>query len=369
MFISASSIFMTLVMVSGMILFLRFLLGHKKAHFFGRPDILVLLSLIILLRLCLPVEFPFTISIAFSKLMNPLQAFLRYEIYGIRIGKLLLIVWGIGSLFACIFYLQKLMDLKRIQGILKRNSKIYKVSDFMDVCLDHDFTVWKTPLVTMPMVLGFQKVILLPDIDLDQEEMESVLSHEIQHILNHDMLIQQVLNILLILYWWFLPVYLLKREIRLAMELRVDEKVTHNMSRETVLNYASSLVSLKKKFAMGPLQKELASSSSFLLYDDARMLSYRVRFLMDAKWSKRTNKFLLAAIISFSLLSHSVILEPYHPDTGQNDGVWTEEELLEKGILIHHKDDTYTLHIEGQEATLKDISQPPFNEMKVLEET
>ena len=61
------------------------------------------------------------------------------------------------------------------------------------------------------MVLGWQKVILLPDVSYSQKEIEHILSHELQHILNHDIWIKQLMNLLTIVYWWFLPVLLAEK--------------------------------------------------------------------------------------------------------------------------------------------------------------
>lgn len=367
MHVSASSMFITIVMVSGMILFLRLLLCRKRRYYFGRPDVLILLSLIILVRLSLPMEFPFTITIGFGWLMNPLQAFLRYEIGGASVGKMIVAIWGIGSTIVLMMYMQKLSDVHRVQWILKRNSTLYKVSDFMDVDSQSDYSVWKTSLITAPMVLGFQKIILLPEADFSLAEMQGILYHEMQHIQNHDVWIKQILNILVILYWWFLPIYWLKKEIQLAMELRVDERVTRSMSEEEILDYASALVNLKKRFIQNRFQEQLAVSSNFFIYDDHQILSYRISYLLDSKWNKKTNKLLVAIIAVLPIISHSIILEPHHPDTPETKGTWSEEELVEKGKLIHHADGNYSIYIDEQIATIKDVHQSPFASMPVIE--
>lgn len=93
MHISTSSIFITLLMALGMILLFYVLIQRKKTHLLFRTDLLILLAMIIWGRLFLPVEFPFTITIAFSALMNPLQALLNIVVFGHRFGEVIMILW------------------------------------------------------------------------------------------------------------------------------------------------------------------------------------------------------------------------------------------------------------------------------------
>ena len=53
------------------------------------------------------------------------------------------------------------------------------------------------------------KLYLIPDVYLSQENLKNVLLHKkTWHIKNHDVFTKQIINILLvIMYWWFIPVY------------------------------------------------------------------------------------------------------------------------------------------------------------------
>ena len=80
-------------------LLLTILLHQKKRYIFFRSDLLIILSIIILIRLVFPVEFPFTRSIYIGSLMNPIQEFLEVELTkGITVLNLFCIIWGIGTI-------------------------------------------------------------------------------------------------------------------------------------------------------------------------------------------------------------------------------------------------------------------------------
>ena len=68
------------------------------------------------------------------------------------------------------------------------------------------------------MVMGFNKTILIPDVCLSQENLKNVLLHETWHIKNHDVCNKQIINLLVIMYWWFIPVYRLRDKIDLFLE-------------------------------------------------------------------------------------------------------------------------------------------------------
>lgn len=133
MHISASSIFITLLMALGMILLFYVLIQKKKTHLLFRTDLLILLAMIIWGRLFLPVEFPFTITIAFSALMNPLQALLNTVVFGHRFGEVIMILWFVGMIATALHSLYMLKRMFDLQKIIQKKSEVFHISDFMKV--------------------------------------------------------------------------------------------------------------------------------------------------------------------------------------------------------------------------------------------
>lgn len=60
-----------------------------------------------------------------------------------------------------------------------------------------------------------------------------------------------------------------------------------------------------------------------------------------------------AFLIALPILSYSIVLEPYYVHSKDDDGYWTEDQMAEEAVLIHHKDDTYSVLINGESATIQ----------------
>ena len=73
--ITFSSLFITVLISSLMILILTYLMKNTNKLKIFLIDFFTVLILIIVLETCLPFELPFTKTIPFSIVMNPLQSF------------------------------------------------------------------------------------------------------------------------------------------------------------------------------------------------------------------------------------------------------------------------------------------------------
>ena len=366
--LSMSSIFITLIMVTLMGLLLSAILHQKKRFIFFRADLLIVLGLIILIRLLFPLEFPFTFSIYIRELMNPIQALFNFEIInGLSVFTLFCGIWGMGSLISLFIYLQKIRTSKKILENIIPIAKKSTVSALVSKESLPDHPVWITSQISTPMVFGYKEVILLPDSEFNEEELEVILSHELQHVKTHDIYIKQFMNILMILYWWFLPIYWLNRNINLALEIRADTKATKGMSEEDILNYAYTLVSIEDRIHFSKTDRSLAVSSHFLIRENASVLSYRINYLLHSSFKKKTNVIFLVLIILLPFLSNSIIFEADFglPDA-QFDYVTVED--LQNGYILHQKDGTYTLVMGETRAEIENPFTLDFQHLPIVEE-
>lgn len=358
--ISMSSIFITLIMSTILILLFVLLLLNKRLVRFLRMDVLLVLVIVIIARMLFPIELPFTVTIAFPLLMNNIQAFMNYEVFSnLTVFNILCVIWALGSMIQLIRYFLSLKKINAIIGNLKRNCDHKSVSDFLSIDPKYDYPVWVTKEITTPMVIGLKKVILLPEIELSSAEVNNVVTHELQHIKNHDNLFKQVLNILKIIYWWFPPIYWLSNKFQLSLEMRVDQQTTKQYTKSQTMEYIETLIRLKE-FIVKQDQKynpsALPISSSFFIGEDNKVLTYRIDYLLNSNYRKRTNLILLGIIFLLPFLSNSIVFEAYHVDNTK-DNVFTEQDLINQGYLIDNKDGTYTLILDEKSTT---INNPQF---------
>lgn len=226
---SISSLFITLCISLVLITIFSLILTHEKSYHLFRADLLFVLVGITCLRLFFPFELPFTKTIALPSIMNPLTIFLDFEIFdGVNVLHFLIIIWLIGVLISMGRYVQNIISAKKIEDRIIQNSKCYKVSEILNHFIYPDYDVYISTYIPSPMVLGFKKCILIPDIFFTESELANILNHEMQHLKQNDILFKQVIAMLTILYWWFPPIYWLRKNVNLYIEVRADEKLLNH---------------------------------------------------------------------------------------------------------------------------------------------
>lgn len=223
---SLSSLFMSLIMVSILILIFNFFLTKKSVYRFFRMDFLTVLLIAIILRILIPAEFFFTISIYSTEILTVFYDFLIFnDFHGFTVLHLLIIIWIIGMVVQVVRYILKIKKLNGLIRGIKQTAVLHHTSEFIQDPGHKDYAVYFTDVVSTPMVLGFSNSIFLPNDQYTDTEMNNILRHEMQHIKNKDILIKHLFNIISIIYWWFYPIYILKRQIDLFLEMRIDVTV------------------------------------------------------------------------------------------------------------------------------------------------
>ncbi len=349
---SLSSLFITLAISCFLIYLLNVVLTKKKLYSFFCIDFLCLLVLIVVLRLCLPVELFFTKSIRSMYFMTGLRNFFFLEVDGYPLYTIFFCIWGAGCAVSLIRYIKKLWVIENLYKKIVKNAECFALNDLFEKPVNDEVDVFVSSKISSPMVLGFHKNILLPDVEFSKEELDNILQHELQHIRNHDILIKQIINVLSIIYWGFPPMKRLSKNMQLFLEIRVDSKVVEFSDKEKLFSYAYTLVHVQKRLA-GRSAHELENNGTFLINDQISVLEYRINYLLKGNVRKKTKALVRAFLIALPILSYSVILEPYYVHSQDVDGCWTEKQVAEEAVLIHHKDDTYSVLINGENATIQ----------------
>ena len=121
-----------------------------------------------------------------------------------------------------------------------------------------------------------------------QENLKNILLHETWHIKNHDICTKQIINLLVIMYWWFIPVYRLRDKIDLFLETRVDNQTTNPFSKEEIMKYMYTLIEIQKNIQSKNEFK--GQSTHFMIQDNAHVLEYRINYLMDGMYRKKNEQ-------------------------------------------------------------------------------
>lgn len=367
MHISISSIFITLVISTLLIIGLNYFIVNTNKLKIFRTDFFSVLILIIVLRLILPVELFFTKSILLTFVMNPLIEFLNYKLIAdITNSQVLLFIWISGSILYALYILHQTFISYRITNRLKNSSMPYDTSKLLE-SNNCNYKIFITALVDSPMVFGLEKIVFLPNIAFSDDDLCNIIHHEIQHIKNQDIYIKLLLNILIVVYWWFPPIYILKKNLNLFLEVRVDDQVTRNMPTEARIKYTNSLVNVQKKIKTYHQYKAFAYST--FIDDSADILSYRIHYLLDGEFIKKTRTQFLLLLLVIPLLTNLVILEPGYPDSDLTKGTYSLEEINKKSYITQKRDGSYTLTLEGEDIDLGYAIPDDFKNVIVIEES
>lgn len=368
MIFSVSSLFNTLLVSCLLIFLLNLVLTKKRMCSLFCVDFLCLLVCIVVLRLCLPFEFFFTKSLKSKYLMTHIRDFYMFEIFGYPLYQILFLVWGIGIVICMIKYIRKMIWIDQFYQKIVQNAKCFPIDGLLEKPVEPNVNVYVSDLVSAPMVLGFHKSILLPDIEFDQSELENILCHELQHIKNHDILIKHMVNLLSIAYWWFPPMKKLSKNIGLVLEIRVDSKVVDLADKEKLFGYTHTLIDVQKKLTTR-FDPQLEKNAAYLINDQVSILEYRINYLLKGEITKKTKFVIMIFLVSLPFLSNAIMLEPYYYDNMMKKGYgYTAEYIVEHCEVIHHKDGTYGLMLNGKEGSLLDPSEFIAQGIKVKEE-
>lgn len=361
--LSLSSFLIMMVMATILIVLFHLALTRKKSHIWFRTDFLSIMLAVIFLRILFPIELPFTITLKSTNVMTSIRDIMLFEpITGLSIMKILVILWGIGIMVQEIRYVLRIRRLHFLSAQMKESAEHHLLSAYIPQATQ---SLYFTDAVSTPMVMGSKNDIYLPKTPYTDKELKYILMHEHQHILHKDLLIKQFINLLVIFYWWFPPIYLLQKQIDLYLEIHADYSVVKNMKQEEYLEYAQTILDVQRKQI--EFQQSVPSAfSACFINDSAEILKYRIDFLLKGSPKKRTKSIFLFIAFILPFLSNVIIFEPYYLDAPDEEGVFTKEELEESSYIIRHSDGTYTLVLDGEELPLdalpESLNLPIINE-------
>lgn len=163
--------FLTTLMISSIIILLLVLLISKiRLNKIFSANIFMGLSVIFLLRLCIPVEFPFTRAIPSAKVLPSIYNFLDSQVvirgFPITFKHFLMSVWVIGSSFFLIRLGKKIYAIHLLKSIFKRKVQ----GEYKKI------KVAKVDIPISPVVIGLiNPLIVIPNITFSSREMQFVL--------------------------------------------------------------------------------------------------------------------------------------------------------------------------------------------------
>lgn len=322
---------------------------------------------IIVVRMLLPVEFGFTVTLSSRHILTELRDLLLsvvgFGAFDITTGEVLWFLWIAGAAGAMLFRIVQhfcfVRMLERCTGYFQHDIRTVIGRINKDYGKDKHFQVLLMPEMRTPAIYGLaQPKILMPDNHYTERELNFILRHEMMHYYHRDMLVKILCEVLCIIYWWNPIVYLLRKIIARVIEINVDCRLTAGFSDEEKIEYLECIVKSMKEGT----QPKSAMMIMFASQKKSAMMQ-RFRCIWDNHWLDKGRKGIFIALSSCLLLlvSVSFIVEA---DYDINIPGTFECPDLETSYLIE-SDRGYEVYIEEKwVGWVKEITEP-LTELKI----
>lgn len=322
---------------------------HLKCWTFG------VIVLIIMVKVFLPIENMFSIYLPLDIFMNPLISFFEIRILEkIYMYQIVAFIIFIGSIYQCIQFIKWTKEYHYIKNEVKKHGKKLSLKG-------HD--IYMTSYVESPVTIGIDSIILIPNNMESQKEMNFAIQHEVAHAKHNDNLFKFIVNLLMILYWWFPLYYVFKKQMDLFFELRADQSVIRNFSDDEVYEYINFLMNDQRKNGLSKLNSGFCS---YLSFQKRSNFNYRIHSLVE-KDNKQDKRVVL--LFSFVMLLSLSVITPYYVNSSLTSGTY---EISTDNAYIYTNGGTKQLFIKtNDENILMQISDYTYlkNNLNLNENT
>lgn len=348
---------MALIWVSIIIIGIFFLRRNINTIPYFNIQVIFLLYVFCILRICLPFEFSFTKVIKAPFLYNWLFPVLMEDLafYPISPWELILVICSIISIIMLLVLLYQYYDIsKTIQHIICYQEKdiIRNIKARFPEFSSLKHVIVSTKFQT-PMQIGFfHPIILLPHVEYSNKDLYYIMKHEMTHYYNHDMWIKLGINIWRCLFWWFPITYLLYYELDESLELKCDYMVIKNMTSSQKKEYLSALLHVYENQTVPLKNSKMFTNKVTTLYKDTKSLVYRFQYItIKKKETKKTIPILITFLVLF-LSSYLFIFQAYgQPDYDCDNNIYF---TLDNSYIILNDDGCYELYIDNKFSTTLD---------------
>lgn len=338
----------------------------KRSNDFFRGTVKIIFAIIavIMLRMMVPVNFPFTKTIYSSKLLIGLGNIVYANVYGDReilVSDLLLWLWIGVAVILLIRYFYKRVKVRRIleQYVIKDTDTKEYYESFLNDTKIRSIKIAVIPGEKQAAIFGvIRPIMILPDAVLEEKTVAHMIRHEIRHYANYDLWLKFLVDLLVVIHWWNPVVYVMRKELSLAFELSNDYMVTRDMPELEKLEYAQTLVQAAKL---------MSNQQAYdLNLTGGECLETRIQMLLKEKTTGGVRGRLLTAANLLFVFLIMIISLVFVPEVSYKESVHYDSEEFE-GVFDITPENAYYLKTEnGYELYADDVYR--WTEKEIAEE-
>lgn len=171
--------------------------------------------------------------------------------------------------------------------------------------------VYQCQFITSPLLLGLRKPkILLPDMELSQDELSMIIRHELIHFRRKDILVKFIILLATALHWYNPVIWFASKAISLQCEISCDNETMINTDMEQRQQYSETLIGVIRQ-----AKPQTALATNF--YCSKESLKSRIISIMDTH-VKNFGTVLVVAMTIFTLSTGMAFAS--QPDNTENNG-------------------------------------------------
>lgn len=138
--------------------------------------------------------------------------------------------------------------------------------------------LYRSNIIPTPMLIGvFRPIIMLPDKEYSDAQLNNILLHELTHFKRQDVLVKWIAVVAKSLHWFNPLIYFVQREIDRIIELSCDEEVIKNFDKNDKQSYGKTLIDMVAE------DKTSKSILSTTMCEEKKSLKERLGAIMKHK--------------------------------------------------------------------------------------
>lgn len=338
----------------------------KRSNDFFRGTVKIIFAIIavIMLRMMVPVNFPFTRTIYSSKLLIGLGNIVYANVYGDReilVSDLLLWLWIGVAVILLIRYFYKRVQVRRIleQYVIKDTDTKEYYESFLNDTKIRSIKIAVIPGEKQAAIFGvIRPIMILPDAVLEEKTVAHMIRHEMKHYANYDLWLKFFVDLLVVIHWWNPVVYVMRKELSLAFELSNDYMVTRDMPELEKLEYAQTLVQAAKL---------MSNQQAYdLNLTGGECLETRIQMLLKEKTTEKVRGRLFTAANLLFVFLIMIISLVFVPEVLYEESVHYDSEEFDGSFEITPENAYYLKTENGYELYADDVYR--WTEKEIAEE-
>lgn len=275
-------------------------------------------------------------------------------------------IWVIGMIVILLATFSSNLRIRNIKKSLKVD-RHGELSKLLATCKEElDFRkkviIAYSPLVKSPITFGFLKPYIVLPVDcpmLHDDEIKCVLLHELYHCKRKDILINLVMGLARIVYWFNPLVWYFFKEMKTEMEITCDYAVLKRLDEESQLKYGEIILKFASQ-SKQTLPLIAASEISSSYKQVKRRIVTIVNFQVESRRQKIKSALVFAVVLVFilsSIPSISVLATNKDTHTFSHENIVYKdytpffEDLTGSAVLYDTKMNQYTIYNEDESTT------------------